>query len=277
MNARRESRSSVALIATAVALVLSGCFSPKIPEIAKPVPDAPVPVAKNPDAPTRADAYADASDRAESKAAAAVQAAGKANDKNPDGKAKSAVASELKVAGAFLSPPTEADRREADSRVGRALQGDLNPKEIERLVGEASRLQNEREKAWEAYEREKGRASAAIEAARVANEERTKFLLALIGAGLVVVGVVLAALSSFLPFGRSIGGVVAVGGFALIATTFIIGSTYFVPVALGLAAIAIVPFVLVAWNFALRLIRKPAETNPPQSPQAEPVPDDAKV
>lgn len=277
MIPRRESRLSVPLIGAAIALVLSGCFSSKIPEITKPVPDAPVPVAKNPDAPTKADAYADASDRAESKAAAAVQAAGKANDKNPDGKAKEAVASELKVAGAFLSPPTEVDRREADSRVGKALQGDLNPKEIERLIGEASRLQGEREKAWEAYEREKGRASAAIEAARVANEERTKFLLALIGAGLVVVGVILAALASFLPFGRSIGVIVAVGGFALIATTFVIGSTYFVPVALGLAAISVVPFVLVAWNFALRLLRKPAEIKPTESPQPEPFPDDGKI
>lgn len=277
MNARRESRSSVALIATAVALVLSGCFSPKIPEIAKPVPDAPVPVAKNPDAPTRADAYADASDRAESKAAAAVQAAGKANDRNPDGKAKEAVSSELKIAGAFLSPPSEADRREADSRVGKALQGNLNPKEIERLVGEASRLQNEREKAWEAYEREKGIASAALESARVANEERTKFLLALIGAGLVIVGVVLAAFGSILPAGRSIGGVVAIGGFGLIAMTFIVGSTYFVPVALGLAALAIVPFIVVAWNFALRLVRRPEPETPAVDQPEQEAADDGKI
>lgn len=214
-----------------LALSLPGCFlwrsAPDLPDI----PEAPVVPSLKPgdaDKVTRADIYADKSDASESKAAAAVAAANRANKDNPEGRPREAVAGELGVAAAYLSKPTEADRLEAEGRVSRALAGERLEADYRRAAAEADRLQRERDEAWNSYEREKATAAAALEAVKVAEAERRNYMLALLGAGLFAVGVVLAALGSLIPGGRKVGATVAAGGLAAVLVTLVVSAEWFV-------------------------------------------------
>jgi hypothetical protein len=239
-------------IGLSLVLPLSGCFLWRTPELPKPtVTVAPAVVAGNPDSATRADIYADKSDASESKAAAAVLAASRANKDNPGGTPKEAVSLELGVASSFLSKPTEADRLEAENRVSKVLAGERLEEAYRKAANEADRLQRERDAAWESYEREKGVASAALAAVKVAEAERRNYLLALFGAGLFALGVVLAALGSLIPGGRKVGAIVAAGGAAAVLVTLVVSADWFIWVVappLGLLGLAV---AFAGWRFVL--------------------------
>lgn len=168
-----------------------------------------------------------------SKASAAVQGATLANQSNPEGMPKTAVAGELTVATANLPLPTDQDRLEALQRVNAALSGDLAGAKASWLKATSdAALLSDKVRALEAQV-EAERLAAAQELQRqlatARNEERQKAeaaqrkLLGLIfygfGALLVAAGAAMLLLGAQIPFlgpraALSAGG----AGIALIAT-----------------------------------------------------------
>lgn len=252
-------RRAGSFLAVVAALLAAGCPSvPDAPELPG-LPPVSVPKSRNADAPTRADIYADKSDESESKAAAAVAAAAKVNSTSPHDPTRKVVEAELGVASAFLSKPTETDRREAEARATKALAGSPNAEAYRRAVENGDRLQRERDSAWNAYEREKATAAAALDALRIAEAERRNFLLSAIGAGLFALGVVVFALGSLIPGGRKVGASLAAGGIVAVAVTLTVSSDWFVYIIAPplLALGAAVSFA--GWRFVLARFRKPTE------------------